>query len=114
MLRDFPFTCRKIGDANLFWRERGISLDVAGYVAITDIEGEIEGMAKRQQAKARAMSPFWRSVISAKRMTSGLGTPVLNDWGSGGKGGRLSQRSSEPRSGAGIEQIVREPEGGAR
>lgn len=49
LLQDFPFTCRKVDDANPFLRELVISFGEAGYVALFEIEGEIEGDARAEQ-----------------------------------------------------------------
>ncbi|MDG0026289.1 type II toxin-antitoxin system RelE/ParE family toxin [Trinickia sp. Y13] len=39
MLRSFPFTCRKVDDADPFLRELVISFGESGYVALFEIEG---------------------------------------------------------------------------
>lgn len=39
MLRTFPFTCRKVDDADPFLRELVISSGESGYVALFEIEG---------------------------------------------------------------------------
>jgi plasmid stabilization system protein ParE len=40
LLRSFPFSCRKIDQANPFLRELVISFGNSGYVALFEIEGE--------------------------------------------------------------------------
>jgi plasmid stabilization system protein ParE len=40
LLRDFPFTCRKLDDANPFLRELVVSFGGSGYVALFEIEGQ--------------------------------------------------------------------------
>ncbi|RAR58796.1 plasmid stabilization system protein ParE [Paraburkholderia unamae] len=49
LLASFPFTCRKVDDANPFLRELVISFGNAGYVALFEIEG-----AKRDETPAPA------------------------------------------------------------
>lgn len=39
VLRDFPFTCRKVDEVNPFLRELVISFGDSGYVALFEIEG---------------------------------------------------------------------------
>jgi len=39
LLNSFPFTCRKVDDANPFLRELVISFGDSGYVALFEIEG---------------------------------------------------------------------------
>jgi plasmid stabilization system protein ParE len=39
LLANFPFTCRKVDEANPFLRELVISFGGAGYVALFEIEG---------------------------------------------------------------------------
>jgi plasmid stabilization system protein ParE len=39
LLANFPFTCRKVDEANPFLREMLISFDGSGYVALFEIEG---------------------------------------------------------------------------
>ncbi|MFD1555192.1 type II toxin-antitoxin system RelE/ParE family toxin [Paraburkholderia silviterrae] len=45
LLSSFPFTCRKVDDANPFLRELVISFGGSGYVALFEIEGEPAGEA---------------------------------------------------------------------
>lgn len=45
LLRDFPFTCRKVDEANPFLRELVISFGGSGYVALFEIEGAADAGA---------------------------------------------------------------------
>lgn len=61
VLRDFPFTCRKVDDANPFLRELVISFGDSGYVALFEIEGDPEvaqeqGHANEQDEPVRYVS----------------------------------------------------------
>lgn len=67
LLRDFPFTCRKVDDTNPFLRELVIAFGEAGYVALFEIEGEIEGAAKGQKGEAQAEERIRYVTILAVR-----------------------------------------------
>lgn len=54
LLRDFPFTCRKVDHANPFLRELVISFGEAGYVALFEIEGMVRGQEARAGAEQRS------------------------------------------------------------
>jgi plasmid stabilization system protein ParE len=47
LLRSFPFTCRKVDDANPFLRELVISFGRSGYVALFEIEGDIDDSRRK-------------------------------------------------------------------
>ncbi|WP_321955609.1 type II toxin-antitoxin system RelE/ParE family toxin [Paraburkholderia bannensis] len=48
LLCDFPFTCRKVEEANPFLRELVISFGDAGYVALFEIEGAQDDAASER------------------------------------------------------------------
>ncbi|SDR60941.1 type II toxin-antitoxin system RelE/ParE family toxin [Paraburkholderia tuberum] len=52
LLRDFPFTCRKVDEANPFLRELVISFGGSGYVALFEIEGTADAGVGEDQAEA--------------------------------------------------------------
>jgi plasmid stabilization system protein ParE len=54
VLRDFPFTCRKVDEANPFLRELVISFGDSGYVALFEIEGDPEASEEHTDADERA------------------------------------------------------------
>jgi plasmid stabilization system protein ParE len=52
LLADFPFSCRKVDEANPFLRELVISFDGSGYVALFEIEGAAGDAAAAPSAGA--------------------------------------------------------------
>ncbi|MGF6971838.1 type II toxin-antitoxin system RelE/ParE family toxin [Paraburkholderia sp. CNPSo 3155] len=66
VLRDFPFTCRKVDDANPFLRELVISFGNSGYVALFEIEGEQEGAAVQDEADEQDEPVRYVSILAVR------------------------------------------------
>lgn len=61
MLRSFPFTCRKVDDANPFLRELIVSFGDSGYVALFEIEGE-----PTDQVRAASNAAPYVSILAVR------------------------------------------------
>jgi plasmid stabilization system protein ParE len=66
VLRDFPFTCRKVDEGNPFLRELVISSGDSGYVALFEIEGDPESSGEQGHANEEYEPVRYVSILAVR------------------------------------------------